>query len=106
MKSKASGLEMLFDALWRCHGTVQPVREHRFHPTRRWRFDFAWPDAKVAVEMEGGAFTGGRHNRGNADIEKYNAAVLLGWRVLRYTVKEIKERPGDIVKQVAACLSQ
>lgn len=63
------------------------VEEHRFHPTRKWRFDFAWPSHQVAVEVEGGAFSGGRHTRGMgfvADCEKYNAAVLAGWLVLRF----------------------
>jgi hypothetical protein len=62
------------------------VEEHRFHPTRKWRFDFAWPIAKVALEVEGGAFTRGRHVRPSgfiADCEKYSEAALLGWTVLR-----------------------
>ena len=63
-------------------------REYRFHPKRRWRFDFAWPDQKVALEYEGGTWTGGAHVRGRhyaSDCEKYNAATLLGWRVFRVT---------------------
>lgn len=64
-----------------------PTREHRFHDTRRWRFDFAWPDRKIAAECEGGAWVGGRHNRPDGfskDMEKYNQAALLGWRVFRF----------------------
>lgn len=64
------------------------VAEHRFHPTRRWRFDYAVPDAKVAIEVEGGIFTGGRHTSGTgfrADMEKYNTAEMMGWHVLRIT---------------------
>ena len=63
------------------------VREHRFHATRQWRFDFAWPARMVAVEIEGitgGA--GGRHQRAAgfvADAEKYEAALALGWTVYR-----------------------
>lgn len=69
-------------------GHAVPVREYKFHATRNWRFDFAWPEARVAVEIEGGVWKGGRHTRGAGfigDCEKYNAAVLDGWRVFRLT---------------------
>lgn len=68
-------------------------REYRFHEKRRWRFDFCWPAHKLAVEAEGGVFSNGRHTRGagyTADLEKYNEAVMLGWRVLRFTGSMIK----------------
>jgi len=70
----------------------KPVTEHRFHPGRRWRFDYAWEHALVALEVEGGAWTKGRHTRGQGfidDMEKYNQAVLLGWRVVRFTPDQI-----------------
>lgn len=69
-------------------GLAEPVPEYQFHPLRRWRFDFAWPLHKVAVEIEGGIWTQGRHTRGAgvlADMQKYNAAAMLGWRLLRYS---------------------
>jgi very-short-patch-repair endonuclease len=65
------------------------AREYRFAPPRRWRFDFALVGG-VAIEVEGGAWTGGRHVRGEgfeADAEKYAEAVARGWRVLRVTTK-------------------
>jgi len=68
------------------------VSEHRFCK-RMWRFDFAIPELMIAIECEGGIFTNGRHTRGRAyesDMEKYNAAALLGWRVLRFS--------GDMIK--------
>ena len=68
--------------------------EYRFAPPRRWRFDFAWPDLKVALEVEGGTFTGGRHVRGRGyenDCEKYNAATLAGWKVYRVTTKMVDD---------------
>lgn len=64
------------------------IAEHRFHDTRKWRFDFADPDALIALEVEGGVHTQGRHTRGKgflADMEKYNTAVSMGWRVFRTT---------------------
>ena len=73
-------------------GNPHPVEEYRFHPTRRWRFDFAWPDRKLAVEIEGGTYSGGRHTRGGGfekDCENYAEAMLLGWKVLRFTTKMV-----------------
>lgn len=66
--------------------------EYRFHPTRKWRFDFAWPEMMIAVEIEGGTWAGGRHSRGKGfekDCEKYNEAAILGWTVLRFTTRQV-----------------
>jgi len=71
-----------------------PDLELRFHPVRRWRFDFAWIGQRLALEVEGGTWSGGRHTRGSgfeADTEKYNAATLEGWRVLRVTGNQVKK---------------
>jgi len=68
--------------------------EYRFHETRRWRFDFAWPEIKLAAEVEGGTWAGGRHVRGKgfeSDCEKYNEAALLGWTVLRFTASMVDD---------------
>jgi len=73
------------------------VAEFKFHPVRKWRFDFCWPERKLALEIEGGAFVGGRHTRGagyEKDIAKYNEATALGWRVLRATTGMVKR--GEI----------
>lgn len=81
--------------LWKALGIPEPQSEFKFHPTRKWRFDYAWPDKKIALEIEGGIWTGGRHSRGGIgflkDMEKYNAAGKLGWRIFRYTPTEFKE---------------
>lgn len=56
--------------------------------------DFAWPEYRVAVEIEGGVWSMGRHNRPKgfiADTEKYNAAAELGWIVLRFTAQAIRD---------------
>ena len=77
---------MVLQAYYLSEGLPVPVFEYRFDPTRRWRFDMAWPERLVALEVEGGVWTGGRHSRGKgmmSDMEKYNTAVLAGWRVLR-----------------------
>lgn len=84
-------------------GLPVPEREHRFHPTRRWRFDFAWPDHLIACEVEGATWSGGRHTRGagfEADCEKYNEACLLGWRVLKVTGAMVRDgRALDVVER-------
>lgn len=70
----------------------KPETEYKFCPDRKWRFDYAFPKQKIAVEQEGGAWSQGRHTRGSGfikDMEKYNKAVLLGWRVLRYTPEQM-----------------
>lgn len=67
-------------------GLHAPIRQFRFAPPRRWMFDLAWPERQLAVEVEGGTWIAGRHARGSGmekDMEKYNTAVLRGWRVLR-----------------------
>lgn len=72
----------------------EPVREFRFAPPRRWRFDYAWPLEKLALECDGGVWTQGRHTRGagvEKDNEKLNTAIVAGWRVLRVTPKQIQD---------------
>jgi len=67
--------------------------EYRFHPSRKWRFDYSWPDKKIALEVHGGVHVGGRHTRGSGfvkDREKMNSAQLLGWVVLEVTPEHIK----------------
>ena len=66
--------------------------EYRFHPTRKWRFDYANEQFKIAIEIEGGVWTGGRHVSGSGfigDMEKYNEAVVLGWKLLRFTPEQM-----------------
>ncbi|MAF80093.1 hypothetical protein CL629_03385 [bacterium] len=85
----------------------QPTREYRFHPTRKWRFDFAWVEEKIAVEVEGGIWNSGRHSRGygmEADMEKYNEATSLGWKVFRISGKHIASRK-DILRWIAGALA-
>lgn len=94
MPRKVSEGERLFLEGVLASGLPEPVAEHRFHPTRKWRFDFAWPEYMVAVEIEGGTWTGGRHNTGkgmDSDMEKYNAAALMGWMVLRFSTSRVKD---------------
>lgn len=81
-----------------------PVTEHKFHPTRKWRFDYCWVQHKIALEVEGGVFTGGRHTRGSGfmgDMEKYNNGALLGYRIIRTTPSLLLSKENiDLIKQM------
>ena len=79
-------MDDLFVKIVRQELGVEAVREHRFAPPRRWRFDYAIVEQRIAVEVEGGVWTRGRHTRGSGflkDMDKYNAAAVEGWCVIR-----------------------
>jgi len=98
-------------------GLATPVREFGFHATRKWRFDFAWPDLMIAVEAEGGAEMHGRRTKQGKvlksghltvsgfrkDCEKYNEAAALGWCVLRFSGAMIKD--GTAIKTIERVVS-
>lgn len=70
------------------------VREFAFHTERKWRFDYAWPERKIALEIEGGTWSAGRHTRGKGyenDCIKYSTAAILGWKVIRVTTGMVKD---------------
>ena len=105
----SSPLELRFLVLIRASGFPEPVTEYAFAKQlgRRWRFDFAWPDRLLAVEVDGGAWIpgGGRHTRGAgfaADHDKFNRATLLGWRVLRFTSRHVAD--GSALADIAEAL--
>ena len=81
-------------------------REYRFHETRRWRFDFAWPDYMLAVEVDGLTLEGGRHQRFKGvegDNDKINTAQILGWMVLRFSQNQVKD--GTAINTILLALS-
>ena len=106
-----SDLESAFDTYWRMLAPSHPapVAEHRPIPARRWRIDRAWPDLKIAVELEGGVYSGGRHTRGagyEKDLEKYNAMTVAGWRILRYSANQLQDNPDWVVTQIVTLIRQ
>lgn len=104
-KRQARGRGIAFNVQCRAVGIVEPVAEYQFHPTRRWRFDWAWPLQKVALEIDGGVFIQGRHSRGVGmvkDMEKYNQAAILRWRVIRVTPKMLST--GEAINVAADAL--
>lgn len=99
MANKISILEMRVINRLSTLGFPDPVTEYKFHPVRKWRFDFAYPERKIAIECEGAVWTQGRHTRGGGyqkDCEKYNAATILGWRVLRYSQGTLDSLGNDL----------
>jgi hypothetical protein len=65
---------------------LEVVKEYRFHPKRRWKFDYCITSHMIAIEVEGGVYSNGRHTRGSGfigDMEKYNTATSMGWRLVR-----------------------
>ena len=91
-KTPSSRLEAKFALYWRGLGGPELEREFVFHPERKWRADFAHIESRTLVEIEGGIWIQGRHNRPQgfaADIEKYLEAALAGWHVLRLTEFQI-----------------
>lgn len=81
------------------------VPEFQFHPVRKWRFDWAFLEKKIAIEIEGVTYggAGGRHQRGlglEKDAEKYNCAAENSWTVLRYTPRMIQQDPHGVITQI------
>lgn len=100
-------------------GLPRAVEEYQFAVAlgRRWRFDFAWPDQRIALEIEGAVFgrtvttitgekvrVGGRHSTGaglQADCEKYSWAAILGWMLVRATTTMVRDDKAMALLQAA-----
>jgi len=111
----SSTLERTFMTYWKAlaRGYPMPVPEYQAIPGRKFRFDFAWPDAKIAVELDGGVHAPrgkccqacgqpprSRHTTGvgfTRDCEKTNLAAAMGWRVFRATAGMLREDPGNFI---------
>lgn len=90
----ASDLERTFDTLWRQLDGPPLFAEYHFAPDRDWRFDRCHPYARVAIEIDGGTWNGGRHVTGAGyakDCIKLNAAASLGWLVFRLTSDMLRD---------------
>ena len=83
----------LFAAACKAHGLPIPVEEYQFCPGRRWRFDYCWGEFDLALEVEGGIWTRGRHVRGAgflADMRKTPEAEILGWFMIYATPQDVE----------------
>lgn len=102
--------QAVVEGFCRAAGIPLPITEYKFHPIRKWRFDFAWPGFEnvtedrmcyhrvlhdpVALEIEGGVYVQGRHSRGKgfeSDCEKYSTAAVMGWKVLRVSTGQLQK---------------
>ena len=99
MATGMSKLESEFERQLVAAGLPEPVREYRILPDRRFRWDFCWPEEKVAVEVNGGRWIAGGHSTGpglKRDAEKANLAQLAGWLTL--TVVDDHLRSGEAIQ--------
>lgn len=108
--TEPSSLEATWDYYYRLLAPDAPpyVTQHKFHPTRKFRFDVAWPEHRIYVELHGGTWTSGRHTRGSGferDREKMNLATVLGWRGLEITTTMLTNDPELCVKQALTLLA-
>lgn len=96
----------MFDLMLRANQDIpEPTKEYRFHPVRKWRFDYAWPSYRCALEIDGGQWVagGGRHNR-DSDREKLNHAAADGWRVLRFSTQQVEREPDACIELLRRAL--
>ena len=80
---------------------IEFEQEFEFHPKRKWRADFHLVGKKILVEVEGAIWSGGRHTRGKGyigDMEKYNAATMMGFQVIRFSTDQVKS--GLAIQQI------
>lgn len=99
----------VFLILCQQEGLPVPVREFKFHPVRKWRIDYYFErgDKRLALEVEGGAWTQGRHTRGAGfvrDMEKYNAIIEAGIALIRVTPSQLmKTETVEQIKRILQC---
>lgn len=109
-KPRIAPAVLLREQLWKLKATGQiPGWEEEFFfaKPRKWKADFAWPDHRLLLEVEGGTWVAGRHSRGAGyanDCEKYNHAQLLGYRVLRATTEQVTK--GLAINWILRALKQ
>ena len=80
---------------------IEFEQEFKFHPSRKWRADFHLKGKKILVEVEGGIWSNGRHTRGKGylgDLDKYNAATMMGYQVIRFSTEQVKS--GSAIEQI------
>lgn len=105
-----SELEDKFLFYWRLLATdmPEPIAEYRFDKVRKFRFDFCWQAAKVAVELQGDIWNQGKHTRGKgylADCDKNNLAIEQGYVILTYTINHLRDDPNAAIEQICRVIA-
>lgn len=104
-KAKREHWELALLAQIRALHLPEPTRQYAFHPTRRYRADFAYVPEKLLIEVQGGVWVSGRHNRASgyeADCRRTCEAMKHGWRILPVTPAMIES--GEAVAYVETTL--
>lgn len=81
------------------------VQQHRvaLPDGRAAELDAAWPQAQVAVELDGAAFHGSREAR-ERDIRRDSALAALGWVVLRFSYARLISDPDGCRREIEAVI--
>lgn len=84
----------------------EPVAQYRIRlPDRDVFVDFAFPEARIAIEVDGYRWHSGV-DRWRSDLDRRTALGALGWLVLHFTARDLAERPDHIVRTVARALQE
>lgn len=107
MAKKPSKLEALMLEKIREDGLPEPVCEYKAIKGRQYPWDFAWPESRLLVEIQGGIYQRGAHSRGagiERDMEKLNLATLAGYRCLQFSRRMIED--GTAVAKIRQALEE
>lgn len=104
---RVTGQQKIFSQTCKTFGLPEPIPEHKFHPSRGWRIDYFFSNPingnRVALEVEGGVFGYGRHNRASGfikDMEKYNAMAEMGILLVRVLPQQlVTKKTFDTLKK-------
>lgn len=106
-----SDLERTFDTWLSRLGSDlgEPEKNYRFLPNRKLELDRAWPEYRVAVELQGGTWIGGAHVRGGryrTDCMKLALAQLAGWMLFWVPTDWLEEDPVSVINTVRAAFAR
>lgn len=103
--------ERIFLTRWiqLAQGCPEPVAQYKAIPARKFRWDYAWVDHKILLEVQGGTWSGGAHARGagiRRDADKNNLAVAAGWRCFYATADLLRDDPSLLISQIKGLISK